>query len=313
MKGYVETHTVGWLKRIHVEAENSFDIEKKSEVVCQVLAGIPLSMIIVEEVENRLFRAITEDSVVKTLNEFMAEKFKLADNWVLKEFLPAEFKNKSFSDLTNEKKDTLLTDQQVAVFIVREYTPQEKEFILNPIPSSVRLTTNKPSQEPTENRHVMSVKNPIDALLEEYLLHPFFSKVNIANVTTEIIIQLLMVSATGVDRELSSKNVLDFKNHLPDEKAKELREMPMIFDFLNRAFPIEKNQNLKKAHLPMIFLCAKESLAVSVKPERFSQILDQFFSEENHEYKLAGQSGTSGKGNVNTRIRIMLDYFHKHI
>ena len=149
------------------------------------------------------------------------------------------------------------------------------------------------------------ISNKLHNLLNKF----FFSNVNIKRpLTNDIIFLMLMVSDSGVNFNLSSKNIAAFE--------KELKFLPEdlepTIDYMGEAY-FENTDYLKKTHLPMIYLCAKKAMENNVSPERFKEILDSFFESNNQHYKKASDDGTSSKSQVNKRIEIMTKYFNKQI
>ena len=82
-----------------------------------------------------------------------------------------------------------------------------------------------------------------------------------------------------------------------------------LIDFLDKAYA-EKTVYLKKAHLPMVYVCAQKALESKIPPAIFKTIIDDFFAANDPAYKKAGDNGTASKSNVNTRIRLMLEYYN---
>lgn len=314
MKYNCEIHTLSWIKknknRLDDIGTDALDITLNSTTICSILANIPCSNIILEEhSDSNKYSVLQGKELLLSILGFIDNNFEIVDNEIRQELLDSNIIGKHFSDLQAEQQEGLL-DYELSISVMRPLENYERTAIVK-LYSEIRntnlainVTSHTPLISPSPEKSSMDLK------LEEYLNHPFFSKVNIPLqlINTDIILQLLIVKEDGVERELSSTNLLKFKESLDD-----IPKIKPTLDFLNKAYK-DKDSSLKKSHLPMIFLCANKAVLNKLcTPGEFHEIIKNFFEINNPEYKEASNSRTSNRNNVNTRIRIMLNYFNERV
>jgi hypothetical protein len=280
---------------------NSFTEDEKSDLIYRILAGIPLPVIVTEEVDNK-FCVLSEKDIVLTILQFIQGDFVPRKNELLSRLIEESIEGKTFNDFSEALKEKFL-ETQIIIGVYRPLNNGERDILIS------ALSKDRQPLKP-DIIHFFGSKNAFlsqvqdEQTIEGYINHPFFSKVN-AIPGIELVIPLMMITKEGVSCNLSSQNINEFKEamgRVPDIR----REL----DYLNSAFN-EKTIYLKKAHLPMIYVCAREAINDRIDPAKFKAIIDSFFATTIPEYKKASDNGTASRANVNTRTRIMLDFYKK--
>lgn len=332
MKNNIIKVTLNFLKRNNfIFKANKISLENKSRIIYTILAGIPLPLIIVEEKKDA-FNVITGGDYIDAILQFLNGKFALVKDELLNKFIKEDLSNKTFNDFSDDLKEEFL-ETEIAISVFRSLRKSEKDVIIKIIDNKKVVNTDtdtdtnaktktkantkantkaktkqkKSTSSTKSNNNAEKAISPVEKQLEEILNHPFFEKVHVRPITTNLIIPFLMVSNDGAEKALSTKNIQKFK-----ENMNEVPNINKELDFLNKAYQ-EKTTYLKKIHLPMIFNCARNALNSNITPTKFKNIIDQFFDENIPEYKKACDNGTSSKTNVNTRTTVMLKFFNKNI
>lgn len=322
MKKNINKVTMNFLKRnkFSNKEENTLSLEEKSLLIYMILAGIPFPMIILEETEETKYLVLSGWNAVSTVQQFMRGEFALKSIETLNGMIPENIEGKTFFDFSDELKDEFLdTEMVISVF---RYPLQESEraAVINVL--NTAQIYNRSNLSPSIGKNVAAPVidedhepesqpekdlSPIDEQLEDMLKHPFFEKINVNHLTDDIALSLFMVSEDGAISDLSGKKIAEFKNNL-----EKLPDYKHVLEFLNQAYN-EKTTYLKKAHLPMVYVCAQKALNLNLSPEKFKEIIDAFFASNNPAYKKAGDSGTATKTNVNIRIKLMLEFFINNV
>jgi hypothetical protein len=68
---------------------------------------------------------------------------------------------------------------------------------------------------------------------------------------------------------------------------------------------IEKRKYLKLVHVPIVMSVAQKAMEQYLSSNDFLKKLDAFFDESPDEYLTACMSGSSKRGNVQTRVKLM--------
>lgn len=317
MKFINEKHILSWIIR------NDFEMSKASlsnEVISNIMGGIiskiPLpSNIVIEESSNG-YNVLSGDQYIKAIKAFFKKKNSLIETKFTKTL---GVKPTDVESLDDDIMDDLL-DTEINFSILRPLSKNDRKLVssfinvLNNREIIEQATTNKVESKAktkpiVKEKIIEFVKEAdIDKVLNAYIRHEFFSKVNIKEVDSYILLQLLFVDFDGVPRDMNSKNLDKFRatlNTVPD--------INFELDYLNSAFP-ESEVQLKKVHLPMIFLCGKIALENNVAPTKFRELILEFLNLDNKQYKNAYlKGGVANKCNVNTRITEMVNWFKNQI
>lgn len=300
MKSNLEIHTLSWVKKnkFHYNGGNVSDFNKSIIISC-LLANIPLTPIILEE--GNEYRVLRGNDELSAILDFIGGRLVISDNEIRTNLLNEDLIGKSFNDFSDELKESFL-EKDMSFSIIRKMDDRERETLLSYYSSGNVVPLREHVIDTVSDK---TSKSKADIKLEKYLSHPFFTKVNISSISTDIIAQMLMVSEEGIEKDLSATNIAEFKDKLTD-----VPDLAPVLNYLDSSF-VEKNTNLRKSHLPMVYLCAKRGLMKeSCPPSKFKKVIDSFFESSIEEYKKASDARTSSKTNVNTRIRVMLEYFN---
>lgn len=89
------------------------------------------------------------------------------------------------------------------------------------------------------------------------------------------------------------------------------KEILPIFDYLDLAFP-QKENFLRKTHVPIIFALAKEAVTRNIGALEFGQFVVGFINgcAKDSAYHLASQGNSASKNCVKVRLREMSDAYH---
>jgi len=320
MKNNINKVTMNFFRRTKFSNASNFSlsIDEKSKLIYMVLAGIPLPIIMLEELGENEYFVLSGAEIVSTIQEFMNERFALNAFKVLKKFVSESVEGKTFSEFSEELKDDFLDTEMVISVFRHPLNEEERNAVLTVISHTPASSTESTSVEVEKKSEPKTTAiNPelkeahglsgIEEQLENVLNHPFFRKVNINQLNSDIVVSLFMVSENGAVSDLSGAKIANFKSQLT-----ELPNYKDVADYLDKAYT-EKTTYLKKAHLPMVYVCAQKALKSNLPPEKFKEVIDAFFASNNEEYKKAGDNGTASKANVNTRIRLMVEFFNNNI
>lgn len=183
-----------------------------------------------------------------------------------------------------------------------------------------RLNNSSPLTQPQKSRPLMGVSNSI--FVNEILAGRFFtekcsfSKMQLKNsddmCTLLQAMMLLDNKYRGYDfTSISASEVMRYsafiKNNYPHECQDRLKK---IIGFLNNVF-YQKEKNLKKINIPIIFLVADEALKLSVTNINFRRWFKVFFEDYKEEYSVFCSSGSIKKEKTLGRINIMMKSFNE--
>lgn len=308
MRKNISVTTINSLrKRCFENVTCSSSIREKSLLIYLLLVGVPLPLIVAEEKEDKLFVYLGTNGIGIIL-QFIGGEFALEKEMVFSKLINENLEGKTFFDFSDELKEKFL-ETEIAISVFRPPLSEEERKIAFMSLKDVNKTSIEDNK--TEGRlHNVGQENEIrsiDEQLGQLLTHQFFEKVNISPLTIDIPIQLFMITKNGVASDLSSKKIVKFKEamtNIPDIKPE--------LDYMNEAFT-EKKQFLKKAHLPMVTICAHLAIENGVSPSEFCKIIEAFFAKDNPQYKKACDNGTASKSNVNIRLNIMKNFFEEYI
>ncbi len=308
MKMHLNKVTLNFIKKnvFMVDEEIVLPDQFDSDLVYRVLAGIPLPLIVVEESQEG-YIVLSGQEIVSLVKLFVNGGYAVQDHPLLGRFVGADVVGKTFYEFSEEVKERFLETQIiVAVFptlqkleriVLMQYL-NNNNWAMGGDDTPVVSATMKVSDAAAEK---------VEEVLNKYLEHPFFEKVNIPNLNADVVLMMMMSSEAGTDYSFLAKDVAAFKEGLS--------EAPDIYkelDYLDTAFE-NKVAYLKKAHLPMLYVCAKDAVKENIAPEKFQAVMDAFFEANIPEYKKASDNAVSSKSNVNKRIRIMFDYYKGHV
>lgn len=308
MKKNIGVTTINSLRRRCFENINyDVPVSKKSWLIYLLLVGVPLPLIIAEEKEDKLF-VFYGGNEIGAILQFIRGEFALEKVVGFNKLIDKELEGKTFFDFSDELKEKFL-ETEIAISVFRPpLNEEERKFAFMALKDTSKLATEPVKEEnKLPNIEQKNETRSINEQLEQLLTHQFFEKVNISPLTIDVPIQLFMITKDGVTSNLSSRKIIEFK-----EAMKKVPDITPELDYMNVAFA-EKKQFLKKAHLPMISICAHLAIENGVNPSEFDKIIEEFFAKNNPQYKKACDNGTASKSNVNIRLNIMKKFFEEYI
>lgn len=309
MKYNIEKVTLTFFKRTEIlppANATAPSMQDALSIVQRIMNGVPIPMISVEEHDD-CFTAVTGWEYIHAISLFIQSELHQNGE-------PVQFS-------VEEKASFMETEVAICSF-KKGLTPEERLLVSNSLGNQVTVSCSATvqdtlSQDAEEDNKASSdeadpqskSENAIDAVLINSMkkANSFFENTNIQPVTEDIILSLLMVSENGAVSDLSSKKIEEYRTtqQLSSEEAERLDD---TLQYLGEVYT-EKTPYLKKAHLPMIFVCAQKAKGNGIEPDQFRAVVDQFFENCPAEYKKASDNGTASKSNVSTRIRVMLNAF----
>ncbi|HCL4479988.1 TPA: hypothetical protein N2D99_002055 [Clostridium botulinum] len=307
MKFINEKHILSWIIRNDFEmSKTSLSNEVISNIIGGIISKIPLPSNIVLEESSNGYKVLSGDQYIKAIKAFFKKKNSLVETDFIKN---VGLTSADVESLADDIMDDLL-DTEINFSILRPLSKNDRKLVnsfINVLNNNNDTVIHKVKVVKEETPEFVKEAD-IDKVLNKYTGHEFFSKVNIKDVDSYILLQLLFVDFNGVPRDMNSKNLDKFRDTL--------NTVPNInseLDYLNSAFTKSELQ-LKKVHLPMIFLCGKIALKNKVAPTKFRELILKFLNLDNKQYKNAYlKGGVANKCNVNTRINEMVNWFKNQI
>jgi hypothetical protein len=288
-------------KEFHLKESRLSSVEK-STLIRNLLSGIISPFIVAVEMGEKLSVIYGED-LVTAIKEYSSGVFGL------------EPEGEKFSQLGDDAKADFL-ETQIAMCVYRSLKSEQIDDLamkikaVNGLLCGVMNEQYQPLIEVVTETNV-SIENSecigitlvdMDTEIDSLLGHPFFTKVNVQQLSTDIILAIMMVDSVAITTDLSAKSISEYK-----EKLTEMPSLKPILDYLDKAFD-SKEVFLKKLHLPMVAFCAKYAISKGVSTEKFKEVISNFFIAYPPAYKKASDSGTATRSNVNNRTRIMYEY-----
>jgi hypothetical protein len=307
MRKNINVTTLSSLRKGKYELKpNSLLTSDKATIIENLISGIAPPLIVAVE-KGDVLSVLYGGEIISTIDDFTYGKLKIQP------------KDETYFDFDDEQKAKFL-ETAVAICTYRLIKDTELNDVIARIRfmNQVIIGVDKVASKASETS--ISIEDAsietkdtkdtsaIDEALASYLSHPIFSKCSIPQLNIDLITSMLMVTEEGLTTDLSNASIITYKESMEN--------VPVIseeLDYIDKAFP-SKESYLKKLHLPMIFLCGKYAFSANASPERFKKTMDSFFMEADvPSYKKACMSGTAQKGNVNTRIRVMLDFVKENL
>lgn len=331
VKGLIKRIAEGTLDAdLAIQRNFVWDEWRKSLLVHSVLSGYPIPQILVQDMGDNVLHLLDGKQRIGTMNEYCADGFSLSVNTPSVEdynkegnlLKTTEIRGMKFSDLTEEMRDRI-RDFEFTVVRLKNLSPAVRDDIFLRINNGMPLT----KMELTRVAASSGVMEYVNSIAER----PFFAKVcNLTNnarkrfVDTELVLQTMyLVSKNGEAVDLDGNTLRSFvedlkKNGVSDE-FKEV--MNQTIDYLEDVFTV-KEIDLKKVHVPMIFLYAVHAIQSEkdVTPQRFGGWVQSFFetlkSKRGHVYSVynpAASFSSARKEQVKNRINAMGIHFSNHV
>ena len=322
IKGFIEKHTVNWLFRKSIEKELDFtisiqrrevwDIEHKSNFIASLLIGIPVESLLYEE-DGDGYLVLDGKQRSLTIIQFLKDEFEISSKCKVSEVSGEEIIGKKFSELSENLQETL-KEYELSIAVLRPLSEAERELVFFMRNQAVPLV----------NMELVRVLMGREVLkdVEKLAGHGFMSKVNLSSSKTnryqdQQVLLECMVLETESDYSFSSKDLKAFVAALREVgvSSKVKDSITNTFDYMNRAIP-EKMRPLRKLHVPMVYVVAKQAVADNVPEETFRAWLEQVFEDikgDDNKYIDAYEAGTAKKSSINARIKFMTEHFNDYI
>jgi hypothetical protein len=290
--------------------------EKKSLLIHSFLYGYYVPNIIVmeefDEDNERKYFVMDGKQRLSTIFGFFDEKFKLSDE--TPDIKGYKIAGMFFSDLPKELQDDF-SDATITVVEYKRMSDDERDDFF------FRLNNGMPLTKMEVARSLAGSK--VLHFIKELKNEPFFAKAaNIDDnarerfIDEELILQIMMLIENNCEPlELNRNEVMEYAERKREEGiSNELSEtMQITTEYLNEAFPVikEKEKELKKSSIPMVFVAAIKAMQMGIEPLKFGGWVQSFFKRQpaGSEYRKAARSGSAKKENVACRLEIMLKDF----
>jgi len=166
-------------------------------------------------------------------------------------------------------------------------------------------------------------------IVNDFCQQPFFTNVNISSkmkdkFTDEVVVkQVLLLTYYQGETGIGGSDIDNFVKEMESiqnlpEYEELISETMEIASYLNLAIT-EPVKELRKTHVPIIFMTTQEAIKKGIEPERFGLWVKEFLLNNtgrkgsNTEYQQNSTSGTGTKENTEKRIKIAIDNFKSNI
>lgn len=308
---------------------SQWDNEQQSLLIHSMLANFPVPNVYVHKTESvevdakgkhtYNYSVLDGKQRMTTVFSFINGEYALAENTpdVEIEDITYQIAGKYFEDLHEDVQQEILRFR----FSIQAFEDVTDEIIEEIF---FRLNNSTPLTKPQKARPLMGVENSI--FINEILAGRFFtekcafSKMQLKNsddmCTLLQAMMLLDNKYRGYDfTSISADEVMRYSSYIKNNYPVECQErLKKIIGFLNNVF-YQKEKNLKKINIPIVFLVADEALKMSVTNINFRRWFNIFFDEHKEEYNLYCSSGSIKKDKTYGRIEVMTrcfeDYFRE--
>lgn len=239
---------------------------------------------------------------MSTLRDFINDKFALPAN-LLPVMINGEEKDISKKKYTklDEATQGALLDAEIQIYEISDYTDEDVREMFR------RQNSGKPLN-PKQLRVVYG-SNEFNAKVSQLANNEFISMISSKaqkknGSTRDWIIQTLMLIATNQENDFTSFRSKDMNNFVAEHGDEYIEKMNTLEEALNRmknAF--ETIDDLPATSIPMVLYSAYRITRDKKSFSRFVDIVIDFIEhyDENEEYKLFVQNGTSNPENVSAR------------
>lgn len=297
--------------------EDLWTQEAKSLLVHSALYGFPIPPIWNVDKNDGKFVILDGKQRVKSgIFNFIQNKYVLKLDEEYATIEDEVINGKTFRQLS-EKLQKRLLNASVMIIFLKNITDEETEEFFKRLNGGLSLSQ-------IEISRVMA-SSSIMSFVQEIASNKFFSETIALTETNrkrfideELILQILSLIVNEDPIALSGSEIRSFAKQLRhtgiSEKHQEI--MRETTEYLNLAIP-DKNKDLKKVHVPMIFLMAIQAQQIEKSPQRFGGWVQKFFDKKTYKTSLYkteyASSKTASLQNVAGRIKEMQDFFDEHI
>lgn len=318
IKSNLEKHTINWLKRqdadgklnknISIQRKEVWDSEKKSNLIISLLLDIPIESLLFEEAEGESFNILDGKQRTLTLCAFVENGFALSPKIRIKELNGVALVGQTFQNLPQSMQEQIM-EYELSISILRPLDEEERAtafFMRNQAVSLSKMDLSL----------VMLGQRAMD-IFADLCNHSFMmNKIKLTaparrkHDDLSVLLQYLILR-TKPEMGFSGAEIMSFCDDIKNgEVSVPTEEMLALLIYLDEAITVKKAY-LKKAHIPIVLYVAQNAMDAGVGHEQFENWLDNFFEtlDADGEYMLTCKSGSSKRGNVQARVRIMSSSF----
>lgn len=237
----------------------------------------------------------------------------IEDGFLLHEDVPMigdeDIAGKAFSELDEEMQDKIM-DSMFLIYQFRNMTEDEVDEMFYRLNNGMALTTMELTRVLASSK-IMSYVQSISKtkFFDEVIAVTEKSKNRF--VDEELILQILAIVMSDGAVDIGGKDLKKFAEKTEEipEETKEV--VSKTAGYLSEAVP-DKMREMKKVHIPMVFMMAIKAQEKGILPEKFGGWVQSFFTrlkDKKHAdyrslatYRSATQSGTGKKDKVNIRL-----------
>lgn len=281
--------------------EGQWNTQQKGFLIDSILRQYPVNPTYAVE-DNGVYAVIDGVQRLSTLRDYINDKFALPAN-LLPVMINGEEKDISKKKYTklDEAIQGALLDAEIQIYEISDYTDEDVREMFR------RQNSGKPLN-PKQLRVVYG-SNEFNAKVSQLANNKFISMISSKaqkknGSTRDWIIQTLMLIATNQENDFTSFRSKDMNNFVAEHGDEYIEKMNTLEEALNRmknAF--ETIDDLPATSIPMVLYSAYRITRDKKSFSRFVDIVIDFIEhyDENEEYKLFVQNGTSNPENVSAR------------
>lgn len=298
-------------------SEDLWSQEQKSLLIHSILYGYPIPAVWAVEKDNTLWNFVDgKQRLQSAIFGFVLGKYELKldeEN--------AEIENENIDELffneLPEKLQKRLLNASVTINFLKNITEEEIENFFSRLNSGLTMTQ-------IELTRVLA-SSKIMSFVQEIAKNKFFSETIALTennrkrfVDEELILQIIAlvinpdpVGLSGVEMREFAKQLR--RNGISDKYQELIRQTT---EYLNQAIP-DKNKDLRKVHIPMIFKMAIQAQENDISPQKFGGWVQMFFAPKRYKASIYkneyASKKTADKANVIGRLNEMQKFFDEYI
>lgn len=281
--------------------EGQWNTQQKGFLIDSILRQYPVNPTYAVE-DNGTYAVIDGVQRLSTLRDFINDKFALPANLspVMINCEEKDISKKKYTKLDEVTQDALL-DAEIQIYEISDYTDEDVREMFR------RQNSGKPLNQ--KQLRVVYGSDEFNAKVSQLANNEFISMISSKaqkknGSTRDWIIQTLMLIATNPDNDFTSFRSKDMNNFVAEHGDEYTEKMNTLEEALNRmknAF--ETIDDLPATSIPMVLYSAYRITRDKKSFSRFVDIVIDFIDhyDENEEYKLFVQNGTSNPENVSAR------------
>jgi len=315
-----EKHTVGWLTQnfkdgkldtsISIQRREIWNSQMKSNLITSLINGIPINPILLEEMENKTDSYFVIDGKQRTLTicEFLNDEFKLSKLMRYPKYDGSSYVDKKFSDFPDDIKERI-KDRELEFIVNRPLAEDEREKLFYFWNQAAPLTPAELLRAGLGQQIMDKVQMLTD---HEFMV----DKVRITKPGRRKYIDFeLFILYAMLQKAYDEDKGIGFSKLEKDTFCDDLKmnanllntdRINEILNYLDDAFS-QKQEYLKKANLPMIFLAANLALADNVPLEAFFAWADMLFKRLSDDPEYLKLCKSYKRNDVQGRLNVILE------